>query len=243
MSGGNARFYRLAWSMPGSPRKAAWSICRRRRSPSSSIPGRAGSTRCSENARWPCLSSGIGNRRCTDDIREVQGLRPSHHAPRLGDQARDQECPGVRVRRRGNDPRLEGSSVCRAARRGVHLERNHGERPLRPDFLAEHHQRRVPHPAQRPGARDADAAQPGRVLGRPFHTPGRIRLHQESRLRAGAARPGRVHRLRSGRHEGADEGRDHRAFQAAHRAMGAISASPSPASSPRSRPIRSSASW
>ena len=57
------------------------------------------------------------------------------------------------------------------------------------------------------------------------------------------ARPGRLHRLRPGRHEGPDEGRDHRPRQAAHPRTAATSASPSPASSPPSRRTRSSISW
>ena len=46
----------------------------------------------------------------------------------------------------------------------------------------------------------------------------RVPVHQERGLRARPARPRRVHRLRPGRHEGADEGRHHRPRQAAHRA-------------------------
>ena len=58
-------------------------------------------------------------------------------------------------------------------------------------------------------------SEPGRVLGRAFDQPRRIPLHQAGRLRARPARAGHLHRLRPGRDEGADEGRDHRARQAA----------------------------
>ena len=58
-------------------------------------------------------------------------------------------------------------------------------------------------------------SEPRRVLGRPLDQPRRIRLHQAGRLRAGPARPRHLHRLRPGRDEGPDEGRDHRPRQAA----------------------------
>ena len=81
------------------------------------------------------LNSGSEISRFAGDLREVSGFRPAHHAPGLGDQARNQKCAGVGLRRWGDDQGLEGSSVRRAARRGVHLERNHGKRPLRSHFL------------------------------------------------------------------------------------------------------------
>ena len=86
-------------------------------------------------------------------------------------------------------------------------------------------------------------SEPGGVLGRPFDRPRRVRLHQAGRLRAGPARPRHLHRLRPGRDEGPDEGRDHRPRQAAPARATATSASPSPASSPPSRRTRSSTTW
>ena len=106
-----------------------------------------------------------------------------------------------------------------------------------------HHQRRVPHPAQRARAASRASTRPGGLLGRPFHRPRGIRVHQAGRLRARPARPRHLHRLRPGRDEGPDEGRHHRPRQAAHPAAAATSASPSPASSPPSRRTRSSTSW
>ena len=53
-----------------------------------------------------------------------------------------------RLRRWPDDPRHQGAPVRRAARRGVHLERNRRQRPLRPQRLGVHHQRRVPRAAQ-----------------------------------------------------------------------------------------------
>ena len=67
----------------------------------------------------------------------------------------------------------------------------------------------------------------------------RVPVHQERRLRARAARARRVHRLRTGRHEGADEGCRASATPSSASSMAATSASPSPASSPPSRPTRS----
>ncbi len=61
----------------------------------------------------------------------------------------------------------------------------------------------------------AGRPEPGGVLGRPLDLARRVRLHQAGRLRARPARAGHLHRLRPGRDEGADEGRDHRARQAA----------------------------
>ena len=65
-----------------------------------------------------------------------------------------------------DDPRHQGAPVRGAARRGVHRQRDHGERPLRPHRLRLHHQRRVPRAAQRAPARLQGAPEPGRVLGR-----------------------------------------------------------------------------
>ena len=89
-------------------------------------------------------------------------------------------------------------------------------------------------------ARLQGAAEPGGVLGRALDRRRRVPVHQERRLRTRPARPGRVHRLRPGGHEGPDEGRHHRPRQAAHRARAATSASPSPGSSPPSPRTRSS---
>ena len=110
------------------------------------------------------------------------------------------------------------------------------------DTVRRHHRRRVRPAAQRARAA-ADRSQPGRVLGRPFDRPRRIRLHQAGRLRARPARPGHLHRLRPGRDEGPDEGRDHRPRQAAPPHAPATSASPSRASSRPNRRTRSSTTW
>ena len=86
-------------------------------------------------------------------------------------------------------------------------------------------------------------SEPGGVLGRPLDLPRGVRLYQAGRLRAGPAWPRHLHRLRPGRDEGADEGRDHRPRQATHAAARATSASPSPGSSRPSRRTRSSTTW
>ena len=210
------RSYRPTWSTPASRPRAASSTCRSRRSPNCSIPARAVCIPCFASARSPCsIPAAISTMR--GDIREIPGLRSAHRAPGLGHQARDQERAGRGIRRRRDDQGLEGSSVRGAARRGLHLQRDHRERALRSDFLLEHHQRGVSHPAQRAGIGAAGAAESGGVLGRPFDPARRVRLHQESRLRARAARPRRVHGLRPRRHEGTDERRDHRSLETAHR--------------------------
>ena len=105
------------------------------------------------------------------------------------------------------------------------------------------HQRRVPDPAQCARARLQGAPEPGGVLGRPLDRGRRIPVRQAGRLRAGPARPGRLHGLRPGGDEGADEGRRRSATPSSASRTAASSASPSPASSPPSRPIRSSTSW
>ena len=98
------------------------------------------------------------------------------------------------------------------------------------------HQRGVPRAAQRAPARLQVAAEPGGVLGRALDQRRRVPVHQERRLRARPARPRRLHRLRARGHEGADEGRHHRACQAAHRARPLHRHHRARASSPPSRP-------
>ena len=156
------------------------------------------------------------DRRCAGHIRKVPRFRAAHRAPGLGHQARDQECARRRFCRRRDDPRAQRPFVRRAARRGVHIQRDHGKRPLRFEFLIEHHQRRVSHFAERASIGIAGAAESGGLLGRPFDPPLRIRLHEKGRLRAGAAQLGCLHGLRSRRDERPHEGRHHRAFQATH---------------------------
>jgi hypothetical protein len=161
------RFSPRTWSTRASRRREASSTCRSRRSPNSSIPGRAACIRCFANARSR-YQFRQRHRRLAPDLREIQGFRSAHRAPGLGHQARDQECAGRGLRRRRDDQGPEGAFVRGAARRRVHFERDHGERPLRPDFIGEHHQRRVPHPAQCPHPRTAGSTQSHRLLGRPF---------------------------------------------------------------------------
>ncbi len=155
-------------------------------------------------------------RRYAAHLRKIQGLRSADREAGLGNQARDQECPRGRVRRRRDDPRIEGTSVRGPAGRGVHLERDHGQQAFRSRLVLQHHQCGVSYIAQRPGARVAGEAEPRRLLGRAFDPARRIRLHQEGRLRNRASRHGCVHRLRTRRHERSDEGSHHRPFQATH---------------------------
>ena len=126
-----------------------------------------------------------------------------------------QHAPAQRLRRRRDHPRRHRAAVRGRARHRLHRQRDR-QRRIRPrrsrdgitdavfDILRN---ARVPAPARR--------AEPGGVLGRPLDQPRRIRLHQAGRLRARPARPRHLHRLRPGRDEGPDEGRDDRPRQAA----------------------------
>ncbi len=152
------------------------------------------------------------------DLRALRQLRRADRAARLGHQARDHQRAGRRVRRWRDDPRHQGASVRGAARHHLHLQRDHRRRPAGCARRRVDHQRRVPHPAQCARAGVQGPAESGRVLGRALDRRSRIPLRQARRLRARPARPGRVHRLRTGRDEGADEGRRRRPCQAAHHA-------------------------
>ena len=216
-SRGNRRSYRPTWSMPGSRPKGSLEHLSQQEIAKLLDSGQGGLYPLFRKCALAVLSSGsdIDDARAIFEKYKDFDLRIVRRA--WGIKLEIKNAPAAAFVDGEMIRGLEGPSVRGAARRGVHLERDHGERPLRSDVLVEHHQRRVPHPAQRAGARAADAAESRGVLGRAFHPPGRVRLHQESRLRARPARPRRVHGLRSRRDEGPDEGRDHRPFQAAHR--------------------------
>ena len=142
------------------------------------------------------------------NLRPLPRLRHPHRAPPLRGEARDAERTGDRLRRRADDPRHQGAPVRGAARRGVHLRRDHRERALRSHRFRFDHQRGLPRPAQRAPARLQGAPQPGGVLGRALDRRCRVPVHQEGRATSSGLRGLDVCTgCGPGRHEGADEGR------------------------------------
>ena len=242
--GGNHDSYRPTWSMPGSRPKGSLEHLSQEEIAKLLDSGQGGLYPLFRKCALAVLSSGIGYRRCADHLREVQGLRPAHHAPRLGHQARDQECSGVRLRRRRDDPRPEGSSVRRAARRGVHLERNHGERPLRPRPP----RRASPTPCSTSCAtRGCWSCRCGRTwscAGAAIPSAGSsTTTPRKSATSWDCAASDVCTGCGPGAMKGPDEGRDHRPFQAAHRQRPLSRHHRARHHRAPSRPIPSSASW
>ena len=189
------------------------------------------------------LNSGSDDRQRQGDLRALPGLRHRARAPGLGHQARNEARAGQAF--------VDGEMI-----RGI---KEHLFAVLRDViYIANEiidsgrfdltnpgcdHQCRVPHPAQCARARVQGPAQPGGVLGRPFH---RRREEYQYTKRVGYELGLRGLDVCTGCGPGAMKGPMKGATigHAKQRiARAATSASPSPASSPPNRPIPSSTSW
>ncbi len=226
-------------------RAAAWRTCRRPRSTSCSIPARPGCTPCSATARWRCStpaaktttprrsSSATATSTCRScampgasscEITQCAGRRPSSTAQMIHGIKEHLFAVLRDIIYTANEIIGVGRLDCAAIR---------PRSPMR--FSASCATRAYSNYKARP---NLVVCWGGHSIGDAEYRYAK-RVGYELGLRGARC----LHRLRAGRHEGADEGRRRRARQAAHRRTAASSASPSPASSPPSRPTPSSISW